>query len=90
MEFKKLSDDLNVKLLKGTRSSIFYMKDYIDNGENLKIKPIVLKTKKTFSLGLPFGILSFSSYVDIEETNFLNVELNEYNLLGTKSPQKNS
>ena len=36
MKFNKLSNDLNIKLLKGTRNSIFYMKDYIDNGENLK------------------------------------------------------
>ena len=40
MKFNKLSNNLNIKLTKGTESSILYMKDYINNGENLKIKPI--------------------------------------------------
>ena len=27
---------LNIKLIKGTKNSIFYMVEYINNGENLK------------------------------------------------------
>ena len=36
---------------------------------------------------MPFGILSYSSYVDLNtnEVNFSAVEKNEYKLLGTKS-----
>ena len=36
---------------------------------------------------LPFGILSFSSYVDIKTMNVISydVEMNEYELLGVKS-----
>ena len=36
MKFNKLSNNLNIKLIKGTRNSILYIKDYINNGENLK------------------------------------------------------
>lgn len=35
-KFNKLHDDLSIKLIKGTKSSIFYMKEYITNGDNLK------------------------------------------------------
>ena len=40
MKFNELPNDLHIKLLKGTRNSIFYMKDYIDNRENIKMKTI--------------------------------------------------
>ena len=38
---------------------------------------------------LPSGILSFSSYVDIETINIVSfdVQVNQYKLLGTKSKQ---
>ena len=29
MKFNKLSNDLNIKLIKGTKNSILYMKDHI-------------------------------------------------------------
>ena len=32
-------------MIKWIGNSIFYMEDYIDNGENLKIKPIDLSIK---------------------------------------------
>ena len=31
MKFNKLSNNLNVKFMQGTRNSILYMKDYINN-----------------------------------------------------------
>ena len=45
MKFNKLSNDINSKLIKGTKNSILYMKDYINNGENLNKKPIDLSLK---------------------------------------------
>ena len=51
---------------------------------------IDLNTKNkqiAFCPNLLFGILSFSSYVDIESMNIIsaNVDMNEYKLLATKS-----
>ena len=34
-KFNKLPNDLNIKLIKGTKNFILYMKDYINNGGNL-------------------------------------------------------
>ena len=41
----------------------------------------------TYWQNLTFGILSFSSYVDIDVMNIIssNVEINEYKRLGVKS-----
>ena len=91
-KFNKLSNDLNIKLIKGNKNFILYAKDCINNGENLRKKPINLsiKNKQTaFCSNLPFGILSFSSYVDIESMNIISsdVDINERKLLGTKSKQ---
>ena len=68
-KFNKLSIDLNIKLIKGNRNFILYMKNYINNGENLRKKPIDLSIKNkqiAFCSNLPFGILPLSSCVDIE------------------------
>ena len=53
------------------------MKDYIDNGENLKIKPIDLSIKNKQIVF--FAILPFSSYVYIEAMNIISSckEINE-------------
>ena len=79
-------------MIKGNRDLILYMKNNINNGENLRKKPIDLSIKNkqiTFCLNLPFGILSSSSYVDIESMNIIssNVNMNEYELLRTKLKQ---
>ena len=61
-KFDKLSNNLNIKLIKGPRKSILYIKDYVNNGENLTIDPIdsSLKIKCiAYCLESPFGILSF-------------------------------
>ena len=57
------------------------MKEYIYNGENLKIKPTDSNLKNkciAYCLELPFGILSFSCYVNIEAMNIISfdVEIN--------------
>ena len=64
-------------MIKWIGNSIFYMKDYIDNGENLKIKLIDLSIKNKQIVF--FAILPFSSYVYIEAMNiiFSWVEMNE-------------
>ena len=56
---------------------------YINKGKNLKIKPVDLsnKSKCTGSCSkLPFGILSYSSYIDFEKMKTVSsvVEKNEY------------
>ena len=86
----KLSNDFNIKLIEGTNGTISYIKDYINNKENLTIDPIDSSLKNkciAYCPELPFGILSFSSYVDIEAMNIISsdVEINEYKLLGVKS-----
>ena len=66
MKFNKFSNDQNIK---GTKNKISYMKKYINNGEYLKTKPIDSNLKNkciAYCPELPFGILCFSSYVDIE------------------------
>ena len=66
----KLSNSLNVKLIKGDRKNIQYLVDYINKGENLIKKPIDLSNKNkcmAYCSELPFGILSYSSYIDLEK-----------------------
>ena len=38
-KFHKLSNSLNIKLIKGDKKDIQYMLDYINKGKNLKTKP---------------------------------------------------
>ena len=66
------------------------MKKYIDNVEKLNKKSFDLNLKnkqRAFCSNLPFGILSFSSYVDIKSMNIIssNVRTTGYQFLGTKS-----
>ena len=91
-KYNKLSNDVNIKLIKGNRNVIIYTNNYINNGKNLNEKPLDLSIKNTkiaFYSNLPFGMLSFSNYVDIESMNTISsdVDMNEYRLLGTKPKQ---
>ena len=91
-KFNKLSNDLNIKLIKGNRNFMLYMTKIINSGENLRKKSIdvSIQTKQmAFYSDLPFGILSLSSYVNIESTNiiFSYVHMNVYQLLGIGSRQ---
>ena len=67
-----------------------YMTDYISIGKNLKIKPIdsnFSNKQIAYCPDLPFGIISFNSFVNIETMNIIpsDVEVNEHKLIGTKS-----
>ena len=91
-KFNKLSNDLNIKLIKGNRNFMLYMTKIINSGENLRKKSIdvSIQTKQmAFYSDLPFGILSLSSYVNIESMNiiFSYVHMNVYQLLGIGSRQ---
>ena len=60
--------------------------------KNLNKKPInliIIKKQIAFCYDLPFGILYFSSNVDIESMNITssNVDMKENKPLGTKSKQ---
>ena len=69
-----MSNDLNMKLIKGNRNLILCKKNYTDNGKSLNKKPIDLTIKNkqiAFCSNFPIGILSFSNYVDIESINII-------------------
>ena len=66
------------------------MVDFINKGKKLKVKPIDLSNKNkcmAYCSKLPFGILSYSSYIDLEKMKivFCAIKENEYKLLETKS-----
>ena len=87
--FNKLSNSLYIKLIKGDKRDIQYMVDCINKDENLVKRPVDLSNKNkcmAYCSELPLGILSYSSYTDLEKVKigFPVVEKNEYNLLGTK------
>ena len=44
-KFNKLSNNLNLKLIKGYKKDIQYMVDYINEGKSPKTKPIGLSKK---------------------------------------------
>ena len=79
----KLCNSLNIELIKGDKGDI-------NKGEHLIKRPIDLSNKNkcmAYCSQLPFGILSHSSYIDLEKMKivFSVVEQNEYKLLGAKS-----
>ena len=77
--------------IKGVAKHILYITEYISNEKNLKIKPINSNFNNkpiAYCPDLPFGIISsFNSFINIETMNiiFSYVEVNEYELIGTKS-----
>ena len=96
-------NSIGVKLKKERYDHISLIKKDIDNGKNIKIKPIenidfkLINVKKYIILNkpnlvnkaiaycfkLPFGILTFNSYVDIEKMCIISsdIKINEYKLL---------
>ena len=65
------------------------MVDYINKGKKIKIKPIDLSNKNqctAYCSKLPFGILSYSNYIDFEKMKIVSsiLEKNKYKLLGTR------
>ena len=60
------------------------MKDYNNNGVNFRKKPINFSLKNkliVFCSEFPFGILSFSSYVDIATVNIISFDVEMVNVL---------
>ena len=70
----ELANNLDIRLLKGSNKSILNIVEYVSNGTNIKIKPIDSSFKNNciaYCLKLTFGIISSSSYVNIESILFL-------------------
>ena len=68
------------------------MTEYMANEKNLKVKPIDSNfniKQIDFYPELPFGIISLHILVNIEilNINFSNVEVNRYEIIGTKSDE---
>ena len=81
---------MSIKLINALRLYISLIKRNIDNEKNLKITPpdSSIKNKEiAFCAKLLFGILSFTSYLDIGSMNITSssVEINEYKLLNIRS-----
>ena len=69
-KFNKISNSLNIKLIKGCKEDIQYMVDYINKGKSFETKLIDLSNKDScmaYCNELPYGMLSYSSYIDLEE-----------------------
>ena len=82
-------NNLSIKLMKGHKKYILNVAEYINNGKNLKTKPVVLVLKdKCIALcsEFSFGIISFSNYVHIDTMNIISSdsEINENELLVNK------
>ena len=94
MKFNELSNNMNIKLINGSRLQIFLIKKYIYIlivEKNTIIKPVDFSIKNKeidFRSELLFGILSFNSYLDIESMKIISssVEINECKLLSIRSP----
>ena len=75
IEFNELANNLDIRLIRGTKNSILNIAEYITNGKNIKIKPAhsSLKNKcKANYFKLPFGIMSFSSFGNTETLNIIS------------------
>ena len=65
------------------------MVDYINKSRHFKTKPIDLSNKNkcmTYCGELPFGILSYCKYIDLEKIRIVSskIKKNEYKLFGAK------
>ena len=82
IKFSKLSNSLIIKLIKGYKKNIEYMIDYINKGKNLKIKPIHLSNKSkcmAYCSELPYGLLSYFSYMDLEKMEVVSSVVKKMN-----------
>ena len=75
-KFNELANDLDIRLLKGTKNFIFNIAEYSSNGEHLKIKPIDSSFKKkriAYCLELSFGNIETMNIIssDVEMTKVL-------------------
>ena len=75
IKFDKLSNDLSIKLIKGSNEAILLIPESITNRKNLTIDPIDSSSKnKTvlYSNELLFVILSLNSFLNIETMNVIS------------------
>ena len=88
-EFDKLSNNLIKEYVKDIR----YMVDYINKGKKLRersVDPDIRDKFIAYCDELPFGILSYSSYIVLKKMKIDSSVIfdDEYKLLGTKSKKK--
>ena len=88
-EFDKLSNNLIKEYVKDIR----YMVDYINKGKKLRersVDPDIRDKFIAYCDELPFGILSYSSYIVLKKMKIVSSVIfdDEYKLLGTKSKKK--
>ena len=81
-KFNELVNHLSIKLIKGSKKTIFSIAESINNRKNLKMEPIESRLKDkciAYYDELPFGILS-SCYINIETMNIISsdIEINEF------------
>ena len=83
IKFNELASNLDIRLFKRSNKSILNIVEYVSKGKNLKTKLIDSSFKNkhtTYCLELPFRIISFSSYANIETMNTISsdVKINEF------------
>ena len=84
IKFNELADNSNIRSIKGNRNFVLNIAEYSTNRNNLKLKPVAssLKINRTaYFFELLFGIISFSSFVNIETMNIISSDLEMNNLL---------
>ena len=75
IKFDKLSNDLSIKLIKGSNEAILLIPESITNRKNLTIDPIDSSSKNKavlYSNELLFVILSLNSFLNIETMNVIS------------------
>ena len=83
-----MSNDLNIKLIKGFKEAILFIAESITNRVNIKIDPIDLFSKdKTiiYHNELLFGILSSNSFPNMETMNVVSscYDMDYYDFIST-------
>ena len=78
IKFNELANNLDIRLLKRTKTSSLNIAEQITNEKDLKVKPIdsSFKNKRVaYCFELPFGIISSSSYVNTETMNIISSDV---------------
>ena len=80
IKFNEFASNLTIKLIKWPKNCILHTAECISNGKNLKIKPVDLSLEDkfiTYCFELPCGIVSHSSYVNIETMNIISSDVED-------------
>ena len=78
IKINELANNLDIRLLKRTKTSSLNIAEQITNEKDLKVKPIdsSFKNKRVaYCFELPFGIISSSSYVNTETMNIISSDV---------------